>query len=115
MAAQPVPGPAAIDPGLRRLALRTLLAAFPGHTAPDWAVTLLDDGLAGHTLFGRNIADPGQLGRLTATLRDRRPDVLLAIDEEGGDVTRLAHRTGSPYPGNAALGVVDDVDLTRRV
>jgi beta-N-acetylhexosaminidase len=115
MAAQPAPGPEPIDPGLRRLALRTLLAAFPGHRAPEWALALLDDGLAGHTLFGRNIADPGQLAGLTAALRDRRPDVVLAIDEEGGDVTRLAHRTGSPYPGNAALGAVDDVELTRSV
>jgi beta-N-acetylhexosaminidase len=41
--------------------------------------------------------------------------VLLAIDEEGGDVTRLAHATGSPYPGNAALGAVGDVALTTRV
>ena len=105
----------AIDPGLRRLALRTLLAAFAGKTAPDWALGLLSDGLAGHTLFGFNIADPDQVARLTATLRDARSDVLIAIDEEGGDVTRLAHLTGSPYPGNAALGAVDDPDLTRSV
>jgi beta-N-acetylhexosaminidase len=105
----------AIDPGLRRLALRTLLAAFAGRTAPDWALELLSDGLAGHTLFGFNIADPDQVARLTATLRDARSDVLIAIDEEGGDVTRLAHLTGSPYPGNAALGAVDDPDLTRSV
>ncbi|GAB1642719.1 glycoside hydrolase family 3 N-terminal domain-containing protein [Krasilnikovia sp. MM14-A1259] len=105
----------AIDPGLRRLALRTLLAAFPGTTAPEWAVRLLDDGLAGHTLFGGNVADPQQVAALTAELRRARPDVLVAIDEEGGDVTRLAHLTGSPYPGNAALGRVDDVDLTRSV
>ncbi|HEV8565909.1 MAG TPA: glycoside hydrolase family 3 N-terminal domain-containing protein [Actinoplanes sp.] len=105
----------AIDPGLRRLALRTLLAAFAGKTAPDWALGLLSDGLAGHTLFGFNIADPNQVARLTATLRDARSDVLIAIDEEGGDVTRLAHLIGSPYPGNAALGAVDDPDLTRSV
>ncbi len=105
----------AIDPGLRRLALGTLLAAFPGHAAPDWARTLLADGLAGHTLFGQNVSDPEQVARLTATLREARPDALIAIDEEGGDVTRLAHRTGSPYPGNAALGAVDDEDLTRAV
>jgi beta-N-acetylhexosaminidase len=41
--------------------------------------------------------------------------VLIAIDEEGGDVTRLAHATGSPYPGNAALGAVGDASLTQRV
>jgi len=105
----------AIDPGLRRLALGTLLAAFPGLTAPNWALDLLADGLAGHTLFGYNVAEPEQVARLTAELRGARADVLVAIDEEGGDVTRLGHRTGSPYPGNAALGAVDDPELTRAV
>ena len=103
------------DHGLRRLALGTLLAAFPGETAPAWAIGLLAEGLAGHTLFGTNIGSPEQVAALTAALREGRPDAVIAIDEEGGDVTRLAHRTGSPYPGNAALGVVDDVPLTSRV
>ena len=103
------------DPGLRRLALRTLLAAFPGSAPPEWALGLIADGLAGHTLFGRNVTDPAQVAASTAALRAVRPDVLIAIDEEGGDVTRLAHATGSPYPGNAALGAVNDVGLTRRV
>jgi beta-N-acetylhexosaminidase len=40
---------------------------------------------------------------------------VIAIDEEGGDVTRVAYADGSPYPGNAALGAVDDVSLTRAV
>ncbi len=40
---------------------------------------------------------------------------MIAIDEEGGDVTRVAYADGSPYPGNAALGAVDDVNLTRSV
>ncbi|QSB15952.1 glycoside hydrolase family 3 protein [Natronosporangium hydrolyticum] len=105
----------ATDPGLRRLALRTLLAAFPGTTAPDWARRLLEDGLTGYTFFGYNVADADQLSQLTAQLRDARNDVLIAIDEEGGDVTRLAHRTGSPYPGNAALGVVADPAVTQQV
>ncbi|MDG4829367.1 glycoside hydrolase family 3 N-terminal domain-containing protein [Solwaraspora sp. WMMD1047] len=105
----------ASDPGLRRLALRTLLAAYPGDNPPDWALELVGEGLAGHTLFGRNIDHPAQVAASTAALRAARPDVLIAIDEEGGDVTRLAHATGSPYPGNAALGAVDDPALTRRV
>ncbi|MET8836745.1 glycoside hydrolase family 3 N-terminal domain-containing protein [Micromonospora sp. NPDC004540] len=104
-----------LDPGLRRLALGTLLAAYPGPIPPDWAVDLLAEGLAGHTLFGTNIHDPAQVAATTAALRAGRPDVLIAIDEEGGDVTRLAHATGSPYPGNAALGAVDDPILTRQV
>ncbi|MGC4856806.1 glycoside hydrolase family 3 protein [Micromonospora sp. DT4] len=104
-----------LDPGLRRLALGTLLAAYPGAVPPQWAVDLVADGLAGHTLFGTNVHDPAQLAASTAALRAGRSDVLIAIDEEGGDVTRLAHATGSPYPGNAALGAVGDVALTRRV
>jgi beta-N-acetylhexosaminidase len=104
-----------IDPGLRRLALRTLLAAFPGHNAPEWAVDLVSQGLAGYTLFGYNIVDAAQVTALAAQVRQARAGVLLAIDEEGGDVTRLAHRTGSPYPGNAALGAIDDPELTSRV
>ncbi|MEV2239867.1 glycoside hydrolase family 3 N-terminal domain-containing protein [Micromonospora sp. NPDC049891] len=104
-----------LDPGLRRLALGTLLAAYPGPVPPDWAVDLVADGLAGHTLFGSNVNEPAQVSASTAALRSGRPDVLIAIDEEGGDVTRLAHATGSPYPGNAALGAIGDVALTRRV
>lgn len=105
----------AIDPALRRLALRTLLAAFPGTTPPPWALDLVGEGLAGYTLFGFNVADPAQVKSATAALRSARADVVVAIDEEGGDVTRLAHRTGSPYPGNAALGALDDVTVTRDV
>jgi beta-N-acetylhexosaminidase len=104
-----------IDQDLRSLALGTLLAAFAGTTAPGWAVDLLAEGLAGHVLFGRNVADPEQVTRLTGELRAARPDVLIAIDEEGGDVTRLDHRTGSRYPGNAALGAVDDLELTHQI
>jgi beta-N-acetylhexosaminidase len=95
--------------------LGTLLAAFPGSTPPGWALDLTVEGLAGHTLFGRNVDHPDQVATATAALREARPDVLVAIDEEGGDVTRLAHATGSPYPGNAALGAVHDIALTRRV
>jgi beta-N-acetylhexosaminidase len=97
------------------LALRTLLGAFPGHTPPADALRLVGDGLAGVVLFGYNIDSTAQVAALTAALRSARPDVLIAIDEEGGDVTRLAHATGSPYPGNAALGRVDDAGLTRRI
>ncbi|WP_446213044.1 glycoside hydrolase family 3 protein [Micromonospora sp. IBSANI012] len=104
-----------LDPGLRRLALGTLLAAYPGPVPPEWAVELVAEGLAGHTLFGTNVQDPAQVAASTLALRAGRPDVLIAIDEEGGDVTRLAHATGSPYPGNAALGAVDDTALTGRV
>jgi beta-N-acetylhexosaminidase len=95
--------------------LGTLLASFPGPVPPRWAVDLVAEGLAGHVLFGFNVVDSDQLAALTATLRAARPDVLIGIDEEGGDVTRLGHQDGSPYPGNAALGAIGDPELTERM
>jgi beta-N-acetylhexosaminidase len=101
---------------LSRLADAVLLPPFPGADAPRWVLRALERGLAGVTLFGPNVVDPAQLAALSATLRSAAAqEPIIAIDEEGGDVTRLAHLTGSPYPGNAALGAVDDVDLTRAV
>jgi beta-N-acetylhexosaminidase len=100
---------------LTRLADAVLVPPFPGRSAPRWLLQALEKGLAGVTLFGPNVAGPGQLSALTAALRAAAPEPVIAIDEEGGDVTRLAHLTGSPYPGNAALGAVDDTSLTRAV
>ncbi|MEV7287393.1 glycoside hydrolase family 3 protein [Streptomyces sp. NPDC093252] len=100
---------------LTRDALTVLQPGFPGTTAPDWLLRRLGEGLASVGLFGRNIASPEQLTALTAQLRAERDDVLVAIDEEGGDVTRLEVRTGSSFPGNHALGAVDDTALTRDV
>ncbi|MGW2783364.1 glycoside hydrolase family 3 protein [Streptomyces populi] len=100
---------------LTRDALTVLQPGFTGTTAPDWLLRRLGEGLASVGLFGRNIASPEQLAALTAQLRAEREDVLVAIDEEGGDVTRLEVRTGSSFPGNHALGAVDDVALTEQV
>ncbi|MEV6674707.1 glycoside hydrolase family 3 N-terminal domain-containing protein [Streptomyces sp. NPDC051162] len=100
---------------LTRDALTVLQPGFTGTTAPGWLLRRLGEGLAAVGLFGRNIASPEQLAALTAQLRAERDDVLVAIDEEGGDVTRLEARTGSSFPGNLALGAVDDTALTRAV
>ncbi|MGI8869527.1 MAG: glycoside hydrolase family 3 protein [Mycobacteriales bacterium] len=62
-----------------------------------------------------NITGYEQLRDLIAEIRSYSPDVLIGVDEETGDVTRIEHTVGSSYPGALALGTVDDVDLTRRV
>ncbi|MCF2125739.1 glycoside hydrolase family 3 protein [Strepomyces sp. STD 3.1] len=100
---------------LTQNALTVLQPGFSGTTAPDWLLRRLGEGLASVALFGRNVKTPDQVAALTAQLRAEREDVLVAIDEEGGDVTRLEVRTGSSFPGNHALGAVDDVGLTREV
>ncbi|MFJ9642635.1 glycoside hydrolase family 3 protein [Streptomyces sp. NPDC101206] len=100
---------------LTRDALAVLQPGFEGTTAPAWLLRRVAEGLTSVGLFGRNVASPEQLAALTAQLRAERDDVLVAIDEEGGDVTRLEVRGGSSFPGNLALGAVDDTDLTRGV
>jgi beta-N-acetylhexosaminidase len=121
-----------------------VLPGFPGHEAPEWILRRVEQGLGGVVLFAWNIAggdvsvrdmsgsdpgmavrdmagsDPDMAGRDTSREQVRRltaslGDVVVAIDEEGGDVTRLEAATGSSYPGNLALGAVDDVDLTEAV
>jgi beta-N-acetylhexosaminidase len=92
-----------------------LLARFDGTALPDWLRRWLDRGLAGVLLFAGNISGPDQLRSLTAQLREHNPDVLIAVDEEGGIVTRVEAAAGSSYPGNAALGAIDDPGLTRHV
>jgi beta-N-acetylhexosaminidase len=96
-------------------ALGCILAGFDGVEAPDWLRRRVADGLGGVVLFARNVESPEQVARLTAALRAERPDLVVATDEEGGDVTRLEAARGSSYPGNYALGAVDDVALTERV
>jgi beta-N-acetylhexosaminidase len=94
---------------------RCLMVSMPGTTiSPDLAAWL-ERGLGGVILFGQNITGPEQLADLVAELRQHSPDLLIGVDEEGGDVSRLEHPGGSSYPGNLALGEVDDVALTARV
>jgi beta-N-acetylhexosaminidase len=100
---------------LERQAAACIFASFPGAEAPDWALAWLGRGLGGIVLFADNVADPARAAALTDSLRAERPELVLAIDEEGGDVTRLEAASGSSYPGNLALGVVDDTELTEGV
>jgi beta-N-acetylhexosaminidase len=93
--------------------LATLLPGFAGTTLPVWLRDRLRAGLAGVCLFAQNISSPGQLRRLTDAIMAENPYAIIAIDEEGGDVTRIFAATGAPFPGNAVLGRLDDLDTTR--
>ncbi|MGR6318529.1 glycoside hydrolase family 3 protein [Micromonospora soli] len=103
------------DPDLAGLAAAVLQPGFVGTSPPPWVRRWLGEGLGSVVLFARNIVDHDQLAALTATLRAERPDVIVAIDEEAGDVTRIESARGSSRPGNFALGAVDDPALTEEV
>jgi beta-N-acetylhexosaminidase len=103
-------------PDIRRLTLSSLLLGFAGPTPPGWLLDALADGLGGVVLFASNLGDGADVDRLTARLRTAAGrDVVIALDEEGGDVTRLDALCGSSSPGAAALGHLDDPGATEEV
>jgi len=57
-------------------------------TAADRQI-LRQPEVAGLIIFGRNIEHPRQVRELSESIRAVRPDLLLAVDQEGGRVQRL--------------------------
>ena len=130
---QPSPSAsAAPSPTLRETIAGLLVIGFRGLTMDevDANVAALRDGLGGVILFSRdgvtgkekNIASPDQLRALTKGLRalagDRR--ILIAIDQEGGEVARLSPATGFPaFESEAEIGKTKDaavaLDFGRRL
>jgi beta-N-acetylhexosaminidase len=94
------------DAVVRRLVNRVVVPGLCEATVPDWLAREVEAGLAAVCWFG---------GMGLDELKRRFPDVLVLSDEEGGNVTRLEAARGSSFPGNAALGVLDDVTVTQRV
>jgi beta-N-acetylhexosaminidase len=100
------------------------MASFPGPVVEPWLLRRLDAGLGSICLFGSNLTGTGpdvpdgpdaHVRHVTGPLLAVAPHLVVATDEEGGDVTRLDARDGSRFPGALALGVADDPDLTREV
>jgi len=68
----------------------------------------------GILVFGRNIHTAKQVAQLlfdaqTASIQSSRSPLLIAVDQEGGDVIRI--RTSPPLPSALALGVTGETDL----
>lgn len=93
--------------------LTVLLPGFAGTELPTWLRDRLQAGLGGVCLYAQNISSAEQLRMLADTILAENPYAIIAVDEEGGDVTRLFAATGAPFPGNAVLGRLDDLDTTR--
>jgi beta-N-acetylhexosaminidase len=106
----PTPGPS-----LRQKIAGLLIVGFRGVTldeAPWLRTALTENDLGGVILFGRdqltgedrNITSPEQLTALTAELRAAAPgrQVIVAVDQEGGVVTRLSPAHGFPSVASEA-------------
>lgn len=98
---------------LERDAAGSLVVGFTGTSAPDDLRRAVAGGLGAVILFTRNVADAEQVAALTAALRAERPDLVIAIDHEGGEFSHLAPANPWPLASPRLLGDLDDVDLTR--
>jgi beta-N-acetylhexosaminidase len=81
---------------------QTLVFAFDGTAAPEYVHRRMRRGEgAGVILFGGNVADAGQLRRLTGGIqRAARGGALVMTDQEGGEIRNLAY--AGPVEGQSA-------------
>ena len=102
------------------MTLARLMIAFVGTELPPAAARRIGaEGVAGVTLFhAHNIDEPPQIRRLTAAIQEARPagapPVLVAADQEGGQLIALGDGT-TQFAGAMALGATGDDDLAERV
>ena len=98
---------------LETLAYGVLFPSIGRPALPRWLAPCVEAGLGGVILYGRDIHSREQVAELTSALHALRDHVIIATDEEGGDVTRLEGYGGTSVPGNYALGRIDDLEATR--
>ena len=96
-----------------RLVWGALMPGVRGADVDPWLRSALASGVESVCLFADAVGTPARVAATVRALREVSPDVLVATDEEGGEVTRLEAATGSSFLTARALGVVDDVDVTR--
>ncbi|MEV1286568.1 glycoside hydrolase family 3 N-terminal domain-containing protein [Micromonospora sp. NPDC049679] len=113
------------ETSLRRKIASLLVVGFRGERLNDndWIMNAVRDGLGGIILFDRdlqtnaprNIRSPGQVTALVKTLRQASPGrLIVSIDQEGGQVSRLNPGNGFPTTRSQAdIGAANSTPTTR--
>ena len=100
---------------LETQAARLFSVGFHGKTLSDDLSRLLARGVGGVIFFSRNVGEPREVADATSRIKRAagRP-LLLALDQEGGQVARL--RNGfTELPPMRAVGATGDVGLAHEV
>ncbi|MBR8462762.1 glycoside hydrolase family 3 protein [Campylobacter sp. faydin G-105] len=94
----------AAEPTLRQKVSQMIIVGFDGKSTKDASVrAMLSDAgygrFGGVMLLSRNVQDKAQLTALNTAIKAKQPKIFIAIDEEGGNVTRMKDVSfGSAYP-----------------
>jgi beta-N-acetylhexosaminidase len=120
------PAPTTLSEGtLRRRIASLLVVGFRGErlSENDWIMKAVRDGLGGVILFDkelktdapRNITSPDQVTALVKSLKKASPGrLIVSIDQEGGQVSRLNPSDGFPATkSQAEIGAADSPQTTR--
>ena len=103
-----MPGWTVDDLSLRQKVGQLFVVGFDGPDVPSQFESLLTDwGVGGVLYFARNLSTPSQTEALSASLQRlaanaNLPPLLVAIDQEGGPVTRVSW--GADPPSAMAVG-----------
>jgi beta-N-acetylhexosaminidase len=98
-----------------QLAGQRLMVGFEGKQFnPDLKFLIRDLKVGGIILFSQNVETPGQVKKLCSAVQEyarmnAQPPLMIAIDQEGGQVARLKEPF-TQFPGNPAMkGVADAI------
>ncbi|MCM3629033.1 glycoside hydrolase family 3 protein [Paenibacillus glycanilyticus] len=103
---------------LREKVGQLFVFGFHGYEPTGEITSLIENyGIGGTIYFGRNVRNAEQVHQLSSSLKEiahkaGRPNVLVAIDQEGGMVARIVEGV-TLIPGNMALGATGSAEGAR--
>ncbi|HEY4002619.1 MAG TPA: beta-N-acetylhexosaminidase [Candidatus Xenobia bacterium] len=102
---------------LQRKVEQVMMIDLPGHVlSGDTESRIREHAWGGVILFAKNVQSRGQVARLCADLQKLSgTPLLVAVDQEGGLVNRLAFEDSATGCGNMALSATGSEDLTYQV
>lgn len=84
-------------PTLRKMIAQMIIVSFNGSNLNDTKAVVSDakyQRFGGVMLLGKNISTKENLKKVTSALKSAQSEIFIAIDEEGGNITRFKDKSG---------------------